>query len=121
MGSEMCIRDSDTTVTKSKSKVDRDFNDVKTFEISSVNTAQNQILNSTDWYYIRKTDIGTAIPTDVQNYRDAVRTAGNNMTSSITNAADKAAFQELYPVWDDDGNLVSGILNVWPDPKDYNL
>ena len=43
------------------------------------------------------------------------------MTSSITNAADKAAFQELYPVWDDDGNLVSGILNVWPDPKDYNL
>jgi hypothetical protein len=111
----------DTTVTKSKSKVDRDFNDVKTFEISSVNTAQNQILNSTDWYYIRKTDIGTAIPTNVQNYRDAVRTAGNNMTSGITNAADKAAFQELYPVWDDDGNLVSGILNVWPDPKDYNL
>ena len=66
-------------------------------------------------------DKETAIPTDVQNYRDAVRTAGDKMVSDVTDAADKTAFQALYPVWDLDGNNTGGTLDVWPDPKDYNL
>ena len=84
-------------------------------------STQHEILNSTDWYYIRKTDKGTAIPTDVQNYRDAVRTTGDKMIDDINSVADKAGFQALYPIKNKDGKNTGGTLGVWPDPKDYNL
>ena len=102
----------DTTVSSTRSKVDKDFAEVKTGEISFIKKKQNNLLSSTDWYYIRKMDKETAIPTDVQNYRDAVRTAGDKMVSDVTNAADKTAFQALYPVWDLDGNNTGGTLDV---------
>ena len=47
------------------------------------------------------------------------------MIKAITDASDKAAFQKLYPVWTvtDEGDQTNtgGILDVWPDLKDYNL
>ena len=114
-----------TTVTAIKSKKDRDFNRVKKNEINKVNEQQHRLLLPTDYYYIRKLDKSTAIPSDVQNYRDAVRTAGDDMVKAITDASDKAAFQKLYPVWTvtDEGDQTNtgGILGVWPDLKDYNL
>ena len=111
----------DKSVSKLKAKSDLDIDTVKTNEISIVKSSQNSILSSTDWYYIRKTDKGTAIPTDVQNYRDAVRTAGDKMITDITAVSDKAGFQALYPVWNEDKENTGGSLNVWPDPADYNL
>ena len=99
-----------------------DFNDyIKEAKIKDINNSQNNILSNTDWYYIRKTDKGTAIPTDIQNYRDAVRTAGDGMITDITSVTDKAGFKSLYPVWDGDGNNTGGTVDIWPDPKDYNL
>ena len=115
----MCIRD--RSVSKLKAKSDLDIDAVKTQEISSIKNTQNDTLRSTDWYYIRKMDKGTAIPTDVQNYRDAVRTAGDKMVTDITAVSDKAGFQALYPVWNEDRENTGGILGIWPDPEDYNL
>ena len=66
-------------------------------------------------------DKGTDIPTDVQNYRDAVRTEGDKMIDSVTAVTDKAGFQALYPEWDEDGKNIGGTLHLWPDPEDYNL
>ena len=109
------------SVSKLKIKSDLNITDVKNTEIQIVKSTQNNILSSTDWYYIRKTDKGTDIPTDVQNYRDAVRIAGDTMVTDITNVTNKAEFQALYPVWDKDKKNIGGSLNVWPDPKDYNL
>ena len=43
------------------------------------------------------------------------------MITDVTAVTDKAGFQALYPVWDLDNNNTGGTLNVWPDPKDYNL
>jgi hypothetical protein len=111
----------ENNVTKTFSKRDKDIDAIKEEKINNINTTQNSILSSTDWYYIRKTDKGTAIPTDIQNYRDAVRVAGDKMITDITAVTDKAGFQALYPVWDLDNNNTGGTLNVWPDPKDYNL
>ena len=111
----------DKSVSKLKAKSDLDIDAVKTNEISSVKSSQNSILSSTDWYYIRKTDKGTAIPTDVQNYRDAVRTAGDKMVTDITAVSDKAGFQALYPVWNEDRENTGGTLGIWPDLEDYNL
>tara|TARA_R100001224_G_scaffold62501_1_gene37365 strand:+ start:6007 stop:6558 length:552 start_codon:yes stop_codon:yes gene_type:complete len=109
------------SVSKLQAKKDIPIDDVKTLEISIVKNSQNGSLSSTDWYYIRKTDKGTAIPTDVQNYRDAIRVAGDKMISDITAVSDKAGFQALYPVWDGDGKNTGGSLGVWPNPEDYSL
>jgi|TARA_R110000751_G_scaffold90737_4_gene178022 hypothetical protein len=113
------------TVTSIKSKKDRDFNEVKINELKDINQIQNNLLSPTDWYYIRKIDKSTAIPSDVQKYRDDIRTAGDSMIKAITDASDKEAFQKLYPVWavtdEDDQINTGGILGIWPDLKDYNL
>ncbi|MAU75312.1 MAG: hypothetical protein CL831_00375 [Crocinitomicaceae bacterium] len=111
----------DKSVSKLKAKSDLDIDKVKTNEISTVKGTQNNALSSTDWYYIRKTDKGTAIPTDVQNYRDAVRVVGDKMVSDIMAVSDKAGFQALYPVWNEDKENIGGTLGIWPDPEDYNL
>jgi hypothetical protein len=108
-------------VTMSRSKKDKDIDKVKESEIDSVNGTQHSILSQTDWYYIRKADKDTAIPDDVQNYRDAVRTAGDDMITAITAVSNKADFQALYPEWDEDGNNTGGDLNIWPDTEDYDL
>lgn len=109
------------SVSKLHTKRDLSIDNVKTSEIDKVKRTQHDTLNNTDWYYIRKTDKGTAIPTDVQNYRDAVRVAGAKMVSDITAVTDKAGFQALYPVWNGDGENTGGTLGIWPDPDDYNL
>ena len=111
----------DKSVSKLKTKSDLDIDKVKAREISLVKNTQNSILSSTDWYYIRKTDKGTAIPTDVQNYRDAVRTAGDKMVTDITAVSDKAGFQALYPVWNENKENTGGTLGIWPYAEDYNL
>ena len=111
----------ENNVTKTFSKKDKDIDAIKEAKITSINTTQNGILSNTDWYYIRKTDKGTAIPTDIQNYRDAVRTAGDGMITDITAVTDKAGFKSLYPVWDEDGKNTGGTVDIWPDPEDYNL
>ena len=111
----------ENNVIKTFSKKDKDIDAVKKRKIEDINNIQNNILSNTDWYYIRKTDKGTAIPTDIQNYRDAVRTAGDGMITDITAVTDKAGFQALYPIWDKDGNNTGGTVDIWPDPADYNL
>ena len=111
----------DKSVSKLKAKSDLDIDKVKSTEISLVKNTQNTILSSSDLYYIRKTDKGTAIPTDVQNYRDAVRTAGDKMVTDITAVSDKAGFQALYPIWNEDRENIGGTLGIWPYAEDYNL
>ena len=109
------------SVSKLKIKSDISITTVKNNEIQHIKSNQHSILNSTDWYYIRKMDKGTAIPTDVQNFRDAVRTTGDKMIDDVNTVADKAGFQALYPIWDKDRKNTGGTLGIWPDPKDYNL
>ena len=109
------------SVTKTKIKKDLDIDAVKTREISLIRKTQYGILSSTDWYYIRKIDKETAIPSNVQNYRDAVRDAGDKIISDITATTNKEQFQALYPVWNEEGKNIGGSLNIWPDPEDYDL
>ena len=116
----------ENNVTKTFSKKDKDIDAIKEAKINSVNRTQNSILSQTDWYYIRKTDKGTAIPTDIQNYRDAVRIASDKMVTDITAVTDKAGFQAMYPKWvveneGEDPTNKGGTVDIWPDPEDYNL
>jgi hypothetical protein len=91
---------------------------VKSTLKQAVNTQQGSLLDQTDWYIIRKADKATAIPSNVQTWRDAIRTKGDAMKSAIDGAADTNAVAALFVVYteDSDGETIkSGILYDWPE------
>ena len=64
--------------------------------IQKVKTQQAGFLSQTDWYIIRKSDNGTAIPSNIQTWRDAIRVDATEIETAITNAADMDAFIALH-------------------------
>ena len=80
-------------------------------------TAQDK-LNKHDWMITRKSEKGTAIPSDVTTYRDAVRTKCASIETAINNCSNLTQFMALFdaPV-DGDGNLTGdpAPINDWPD------
>ena len=81
----------------------------------AVDSQQGSLLDQTDWYIIRKADTATAIPSNVQTWRDAIRTKGDAMVSAIDGAANTDAVAALFVVYDRDGVLESGVLYDWPE------
>jgi len=90
---------------------------VKSALISQVKQQQGSLLAQTDWAIVRKADTGTAVPTAIQTYRDAIRTKADEMETAITNAANTDAIAALFLSWDVDGNKF-GILYDWPELDD---
>jgi hypothetical protein len=87
---------------------------VKTTLKQEVKSQQWQLLAQTDWVIIRKADAGTAVPSDIQTWRDAIRAKATEMEEAIDNAADTDAVATLFVVWDSDENK-TGILYDWPE------
>ena len=79
-----------------------------------VKDQQGSLLAQTDWAVIRKADKGTAIPSNIQTYRDAIRTKATAMENAIDNAANTDAVAALFVTYDEEGNK-SGILYDWPE------
>ena len=77
-----------------------------------VKDQQGSLLAQTDWAVVRKADKGTAIPSNIQTWRDAIRTKAAQMETAIDNASDTDAVAALFLTWVD-GNK-SGILYDWP-------
>jgi hypothetical protein len=102
--------------------LDQDGNQVVTLGVKSnlkneVKSQQAARLAQTDWAIVRKADKGTAIPSNIQTYRDAIRTKATEMETAIDNAADTDAVEALFLNWttDSDGKVTqSGILYDWP-------
>lgn len=96
----------------------RDVAELKTEWTANTKSTAGLLLSPTDWYVIRKAEATTAIPTNVATYRTAVRTACVNIETSITNAADHAAFMALWnvPVDSDGKSTGNAPINNWPDP-----
>ena len=63
--------------------------------VQEVKDVQGSKLQAYDWYYTRKADVGTAVPSAVQTYRDSVRSNATALEASITAAADMAALQAI--------------------------
>ena len=80
---------------------------------AEVKSQQGFLLAQTDWAVVRKADKGTAIPSNIQTYRDAIRTKATEMETAIDNAANTDAIAALFVTYDNDGNK-SGILYDWP-------
>ena len=83
-----------------------------------VKNQQELLLFQTDWAVVRKADKGTAIPSNIQTWRDAIHTKATEMETAIDNAADTAAVEALFITYttDSGGNTTkSGILYEWPE------
>ena len=63
--------------------------------IQEVKDLQGSKLESSDWYYTRKADAGTAVPSAVQTYRDSVRSNATALEASITDAANMVALKAI--------------------------
>lgn len=56
---------------------------LKSQNIAQVKQTAGSLLAATDWYVVRKADIGTDVPADVVTYRAAVRAEANRVEAAI--------------------------------------
>lgn len=84
---------------------------------AAVKAQQASLLAETDWAIVRKADNDTAVPANIQTYRNAIRTKATEMETAIDNAADTDAMAALFVSYDADGNK-SGVLYDWPELAD---
>ncbi len=78
-----------------------------------VKKQQGSLLAQTDWAVVRKADTGADVPSNIQTWRDAIRTKATEMEDAIDGAANTDAIAVLFLTFDIDGNK-SGILYDWP-------
>jgi hypothetical protein len=64
--------------------------------IQKVKQQQSGYLLRTDWYIIRKADVGTAIPTAIQTFRNAIRADATRIENAITAATTMDEFIALH-------------------------
>jgi len=65
--------------------------ELKTSKISALKSLAYSKLSPTDWYAIRKAENDTAIPSDIQTERDAIRTSVITKEGEINALATKAS------------------------------
>ena len=80
--------------------------------IQKVKEQQAGYLVQTDWYIIRKADVGTAIPSNIQTWRNAIRADATRIETAITNAADMDAFIALHVTTYKEDKTVDQIATV---------
>ena len=64
--------------------------------IQDVKKQQSGFLTQTDWYIIRKADNGTAIPSVIQTWRDAIRSDATRIENAITAVTTMDQFIALH-------------------------
>jgi hypothetical protein len=90
---------------------------LKSVAIAQAKTTAGSLLAPTDWYIVREQETGEVTPTDILNYRQAVRTASGAIETAITGATTLEQFMALYdaPV-DAEGNVTGNApINDWPE------
>ena len=76
--------------------------------------AKNLLL-STDWYIIRSIETSKAVPSNITEYRNAVKTACNSIENKINQADSFETFTKLFdPVMDEDKFVGPAPINDWP-------
>ena len=84
----------------------------------SVKQSQESRLKQYDWYYIRKSDNGTAVPSAVQTYRDGVRTEAARLETAIaatTTIAELQAVNISVNINDIDPVTNAVVSDGWPE------
>ena len=80
--------------------------------IQKVKDQQSGYLSRTDWYIIRKADAGTAIPTAIQTFRNAIRADATRIENAITAATTMDEFIALHTTTYNEDRTVDQIATV---------
>ena len=75
---------------------DRVIPGLKTKHKEKIKQHANSLLTTYDWYVIRKTDAGSAVPSAVTTYRAAVRTKSGEMETLIDACSSVDELADLY-------------------------
>jgi len=101
---------------------DQDGNQVineglKTIWVRQTKESANGRLSKSDWYVTRKSEAGTAIPSDVATYRTAVRTSSKTIEDKINACSNLTAFKALFdtPVDSDGKSTGNAPIYDFPD------
>ena len=113
-------RDSDGKITSSAKPLE-DSGSGDSLVIGLKSTLKNEVkkqqgglLSETDWAYIRHYDSGTEVPSNIETWRNAIRTKATEMETAIDNCSNTEDIVKLWVVKDIEGNK-SGILYDWPE------
>ena len=77
---------------------------LKSIWINQTKRTAQEKLNKHDWMITRKSEKGTAIPSDITTYRDAVRTKCASIETAINDCSSLADFMKLFDRPSDDTN-----------------
>ena len=90
---------------------------LKSIWVEQTKRTANNKLSLYDWMVTRKAEKSTAIPTNVQTYRDAVRTKCAEIETALNGASDLAAFMALFEDERNSDGTVKTIakINDWPN------
>ena len=88
--------ESDGSVTRTWSSSAKTLSDVQTRKIVQAKETAKSLLNSTDWYVVRKAETSTATPDEITAYRTAVRTCYGNIKTAINAASDVDELAAVY-------------------------
>ena len=85
--------------------------------IQQVKLQQAEYLTKTDWYIIRKADNGTAIPSNIQTWRDAIRSDATRIENAIIAVSTMDQFIALHEhTYNEDETIdVRKIINSWTE------
>jgi hypothetical protein len=85
--------------------------------IQNVKNQQSGFLTQTDWYIIRKADNGTAIPSAIQTWRDAIRSDATRIENAITAVTTMDQFIALHePTYNEDRTIDTiAIIGSWTE------
>jgi hypothetical protein len=72
---------------------------LKSQNIAQVKQTAGSLLAATDWYVVRKADIGTDVPADVVAYRAAVRAEADRLEAAIAAVSDVPGLIAVQADW----------------------
>ena len=93
--------------------------DVEVLKADAVKTCKQQaagLLQDSDWYIVRNSETGDAIPQDVLDYRQAVRAASNVIETSINACTTHDEFMALYVTPVDEEDNPTGTAPIYSFP-----
>ena len=93
---------------------------LKTLWIERIKSQTNALLQPYDWYSLRKAQAGTAIPSDINTYMNAVRTASAVNEANVASTANVTQMIERSSdTFDSDGKWsANSVYNEWPTPPE---
>jgi hypothetical protein len=89
---------------------------LKSNAIALVKQQAAGLLQPTDWYIVREQETGEVTPTDILNYRQAVRSASGTIEDAINGVSTLESFMALYDTPVDAEGIPTGNapINDWP-------